>query len=558
MKEHRNTLLAKLDEARQKGCPEIALTWAERVRDAFPDDVRGHVRVGQLLISLGRIAEARLQITKSLQAFENHPGLLGLLANACRISGDIDAALEVARVLHLHHPSAGSCARLVDLNIRAKNLSEAAALAEKGLKDFPNEFALLSPASNALRRVGNFEAALLHGKAARQANPDAPAGYLNEALALFELGQFRDALSAAEAGLDRFPTNVALLKSAFNSCVALSEYGQALVYAERRCAIAPDAESNQVDVIQTAIRLNELAIAGRYVEAAVHKFPDNKKLANLNWVVRESTRQDADTLKSYRSDKNYSSKTRFVFSIPFNIKRFRQREELSDPIKGRLSEAWISYRIKIFMNYTCKSLMNQSNQNFEALLLCDPLSIDVIKSEIAKYYELPPNIRVINGEDHNKLLNKLMVGYEYFCHTKLDSDNMYHRCYVEYLHSHIPKPETKFLAFTKGYAFDANTGRIALYRATREYFYARVGRVENRESDFQIPQPIGLSKEAELIPHELIHEPSMFIITCHDINVSNSVSLVEPSRTIFDPGTLASVWKGFTGDTTISTLGSGN
>lgn len=114
-----------------------------------------------------------------------------------------------------------------------------------------------------------------------------------------------------------------------------------------------------------------------------------------------------------------------------------------------------------------------------------------------------------------------------------------------------------FLAFTKGYAFDANGGAIALYRATREYFYARVGRVEDWAADSKVAQPLGLTERAATIPHDLIHEPAMFMITCHDTNVSNRVTLVHPTRTIFRPETLETIWKDFTGDRKIYTLRDG-
>lgn len=251
---------------------------------------------------------------------------------------------------------------------------------------------------------------------------------------------------------------------------------------------------------------------------------------------------------------NVTRRTSYVFRIPFNIKRFAFKPELSDPTTGRLSRPWIAYRIGLFMNYTCKSLINQTNQDFTALLLCDGASLDTVREEIAKHYTLPDNIRVIDGNDDAEVTREIMQGSDFYCHTKLDSDNMYHRSYVEHLHRHIPRPDTRFLAFTKGYAFDAHTGSLALYRATREYFYARVGKVADWESDMRVPQPIGITEAAESVPHELIHDPAIFGITCHGRNVSNTSALVHPTRTIFDPETIGNVWQGFTGERTPHTL----
>ncbi|KAA0970572.1 hypothetical protein FPY71_08720 [Aureimonas fodinaquatilis] len=549
MQENLKTLLANFTQAQSIGDKAGALMWAEKARDECPANVRSHVRVGQMLIGLDRLGDARLQLEEALKDFANDNGLLSVLAQVHTLAGNVDAALEVAQTLHRLHPGSSSFARLIRLHMRLRQNDKALLMAQEAVLQFPNDFSILLLTSAAFYQSGDLQAALNYGALARQIEPEKPDGYLREAQAAYGLEDFSHALRMAEAGLLASSTNLALLKIAAKSCMALERNDRALDYAQQCLGISPEPEPHHADAIQAAIRANRLDAAHAYAQRAKEKFPDSRVISNFNWVIAESMMRKPVDYSAYLRNPVASSSTKYVFTIPFNIKRFPARTELQNPLTGRLSEAWISYRIRIFMNFTCKCLINQSNQDFDAFLLCDPISFDFIKTEISKYYELPENIRMIDGVDHSDFLLKSMNGFERYCHTKLDSDNLYHREYVEYLHRHDPKPETQFLAFTKGYAFDANRGKTALYRATHEYFYARVGQVKTWTEDYKVLQPIGTTAEAKLIPHELVHEPAMFLITCHDSNVSNTTSLVQPTRTIHDPETLSDIWLGFTGET---------
>ena len=549
------TLLARIEAARQDGDTETAEILARRLAGSFPRDIRGHRLLGKLLLKQGRVAEAMEQIDSALKEFENDRVLLGLRIDAQRTLGDIPGAIETALVLHALEGSAATYARLISLYLAAKRIDDAVGIAREGVERFPDAFAVMSAASNAARQAGEHELALSRGAAARRLNDQAPAGYLAEASALCELGRFAEGLAVARAGLERFPTHVGLLQVASRSATGGNEDEQALGFAERRVALTPHLENAHIDVVRAAVRLDRLDLAEQRVDSALERFPKSRGLTNLRWVIRESEGgSGALTWADRPSRASLGQSVKYIFSIPFNIRRFTSRTELSDPLTGRLSRPWISYRMRLFMNYTCKSLINQTNQDFHALLLCDAASLDIVNDEMSKYYDLPDNIEIIDGSMHEQRILELMAGHDMYCHTKLDSDNMYHKSYIDYLHHHVPQPHTLFLAFTKGYTFDANAGAIALYRATREYFYARVGRVENWASESGVAQPLGLTERAATIPHELIDEPAMLMITCHDTNVSNRPTLVEPTRTIFRRQTLETIWKDFTGEREIYTL----
>jgi tetratricopeptide (TPR) repeat protein len=555
MGNNRKELLARIEAARQADDTGNAEILAREMAASFPHDVRGHRLLGKLLLKQERAAEAREQIDGALQHFENDRMLLGMRVDAQKKLRDMPGAIATALVLHGLEANGASYARLISLHLADKRIDEAAAFAREGVERFPDDPAVMAAASRAAGDAGDHELALRRAVDARRLDEQASGGHLAEARALCDLGRFAEGLDVARAGLERFPTHVGLLQIAFRSAAGAQDDEQALSFAERRVALTPHVENAYVDLVRAAVRLDRLELARKHADRALERFPASRTLPSLRWVISESESDPgARTWADRPSRASLGQSVSYIFSIPFNINRFTLRVDLSDPLTGRLSRPWIAYRIRLFMNYTCKSLINQTNQNFHALLLCDGASLDIVRDEISKYYALPRNIEIIDGDAHEARLAELMDGSEFYCQTKLDSDNMYHKHYVDYLHHHVPEPETKFLAFTKGYTFDANGGAIALYRATREYFYARVGRVEDWADDSKVAQPLGQTERAATIPHELIHEPAMLMITCHDTNVSNRLTLVHPTRTIFRHRTLETIWKDFTGDPEIHTL----
>lgn len=86
-------LYAIAQEHLRLGSPEPALAFFERAIAADPDHAYAHFHRGRTLADLGRLAEARSQLAKGLEA-----------ANA---TGDGKAAGEIAALLEMLPPAAG-------------------------------------------------------------------------------------------------------------------------------------------------------------------------------------------------------------------------------------------------------------------------------------------------------------------------------------------------------------------------------------------------------------------------------------------------------------------
>ncbi|MFA9464126.1 MAG: glycosyltransferase family A protein [Velocimicrobium sp.] len=146
-------------------------------------------------------------------------------------------------------------------------------------------------------------------------------------------------------------------------------------------------------------------------------------------------------------------KNKFViFSIPFNNLNYNA---------DRLTKEWITTRMDIFFRYTLKSLRCQTNQNFEAFLNCDGESMNIIRELLKEREELPCNIHFVDAKQITALINQTVKEYEYFYLVRIDSDNLYHKDFVQILYDSHPKIETEAFLCQCGYLFDIKTNKLA-------------------------------------------------------------------------------------------------
>ncbi|WP_425446818.1 glycosyltransferase [Dethiothermospora halolimnae] len=147
--------------------------------------------------------------------------------------------------------------------------------------------------------------------------------------------------------------------------------------------------------------------------------------------------------------------------------------------KKGLKKEWIDYRIKIFMNFTLKSLKKQTNQNFLALVQYAPETKDLIKNALSKYNKLPKNVRFVTPDEYDKEVIKNIGGHKYLYEVRLDCDDMYHKTFIEQLHNHTPKKNTQVLMCQNGYLYDSVNNRLARFPYKSSNYYANIYRVKD-------------------------------------------------------------------------------
>ncbi|MBA1336858.1 MAG: hypothetical protein HPY66_3294 [Firmicutes bacterium] len=177
---------------------------------------------------------------------------------------------------------------------------------------------------------------------------------------------------------------------------------------------------------------------------------------------------------------------------------------------------WIDKRMAIFMNYTLKSLLGQSNQEYLALVRYSGDTVKLIKQTLSKYPPLPPNIKFIDANSYTSEIIKSVKGYDYLYLARLDSDDMYSKSFIQKLHNYNPKPETEVLISRNGYIYDSVNHRIAKYFHKSPPYHALVYRVEDFIKGKRHKLPKGHWSALEL-NYELL-DGANFISHVHSLN----------------------------------------
>ena len=217
-----------------------------------------------------------------------------------------------------------------------------------------------------------------------------------------------------------------------------------------------------------------------------------------------------------------------VFSIPFNnVNIFNQYQTAS-------TLEWITYRLNIFMHYTLPSLLNQTNQNFIALIYCNPETFDFIHITLKNYPPLPQNILFIRPDESQQILSNFLKDTQYLYEVSLHSDDLYRKDFVEYLYHYNPLPETEVLLCQNGYMYHSPSNRLLPYFNFSSSFNCFIYLAADYLKGVRYPL-IG-SMSAIRLKHELLPDP-WYINHAHDSNVAFSLS-IELKRT-----QIKDIWK---------------
>lgn len=141
-----------------------------------------------------------------------------------------------------------------------------------------------------------------------------------------------------------------------------------------------------------------------------------------------------------------------IINIPFNNLGYNE---------NRLTKEWITSRMDIFYKFTLKSLQCQTNQNFKAFINCDEQSMVIIKEALEEREPLPSNVQFIDSKQNTKLICKAIKDYEYLYLVRIDSDNSYHKDFVQILYDLKPNSDTEALLCQYGYLYDVQADQLA-------------------------------------------------------------------------------------------------
>ncbi|TWE00954.1 putative rhamnosyltransferase [Neobacillus bataviensis] len=187
-------------------------------------------------------------------------------------------------------------------------------------------------------------------------------------------------------------------------------------------------------------------------------------------------------------------KKKIIVNIVFNTFGFTE---------DRFTEKWINNRMDLFMNYTVQSLKSQTNQDFLTLVRYDDSTKQLIENAISKYEKLPNNIIFTGKKEFYQILSQSIKGFDYLYLVRIDSDDMYHKTYINQLHKYQHKPETEVIINQNGYLYDITNQQVAPIHYESPSFYTLIYKTEDYLNGKRYTLPGGHAG-AITLKHEII------------------------------------------------------
>lgn len=184
----------------------------------------------------------------------------------------------------------------------------------------------------------------------------------------------------------------------------------------------------------------------------------------------------------------------------------------------RLTRSWLERRIEIFHTFTLKSLQAQTNQNFLAIFKIVPETESIITEILAKYPRLPRNVMFVTPQDGMERIKDFVGSCENLYLVRMESDDMYHKSYIQQLVDCRPKAGTLALINQNGYALDSIIGEMVPMFRTSPPYYVFLYKTSEYLSGYRFKLP-GRGTHGNVIelPHEIL-TPRNFMEVIHRYN----------------------------------------
>lgn len=205
-------------------------------------------------------------------------------------------------------------------------------------------------------------------------------------------------------------------------------------------------EKNDINLIENTVKKSDKSLIS--------------KRKDLRYCVKEY-REMLECLKAWMDShiglyqkyygKDYKDKKIIVWS-KLKSDSFKSDEEI---------KKWLSHRLEVFTKYTLNGFRNQTCQDFTYLINYDEGIGKFLDEELKKYPPLPDNVIFTKHYYHE--INDLIKDYKFLYLVRIDSDDMYHKDFIQKLKDFNPKKETKALIAQSGYIYDVNTNDLGTW-----------------------------------------------------------------------------------------------
>lgn len=126
--------------------------------------------------------------------------------------------------------------------------------------------------------------------------------------------------------------------------------------------------------------------------------------------------------------------------------------------------AWWTHRLDIYEHFCLASLKNQTNKNFLITMTLKGYSVN-FRDRIKKMLDdsgLQYTMRVIGETTHEEMMKPYADKYDIVYHTRIDTDDMFHKDVVSEIQSYEYSPR-RALVYQKGYCYECRENKLQNY-----------------------------------------------------------------------------------------------
>lgn len=157
--------------------------------------------------------------------------------------------------------------------------------------------------------------------------------------------------------------------------------------------------------------------------------------------------------------------------------------------RGFDPDNWLLERVEIFKKFCLPSILNQSNKNFEWFFYVDSSTPDFVRMDLEKTFSPYPFIKLLSHQfDSFNITKQLRSDLDHYLgkdfifliSSRVDTDDMLHKDFIETVQKFFKKQEFLVLNFSKGYVYHTNSGVSALSERKANPF---ISIIEKRKKD---------------------------------------------------------------------------
>lgn len=210
----------------------------------------------------------------------------------------------------------------------------------------------------------------------------------------------------------------------------------------------------------------------------------------------------------------------------FNIRIASMLTKQLDVLDVSRDERYLEERFRLFFSYTVPSVINQTNKNFEWVILFSDNTPKKFKGRISELTDQNSFIHIIyvkDDEDSMVLLNNYIMKKkcDWIITSRVDNDDALALTFIDSIQLYVQKHQMEkyALIFNDGYQYEEKTGVMARYHFPKNHFSSLVSQYQPHPDNILNYGHMDIDKKVSLNEVNTVHPNWLEIV--HDTNVSN-------------------------------------